>query len=75
MHSEGYCSWFVYVSSNQDLTSGASVHPENDIMYSMGNKGQNICGDFSETAPLSGYRVVSHFGNSACSCTLIVRVF
>ena len=34
------------------LTSGASVHPENTVMYSADNGGQNICGVFSETAPL-----------------------
>ena len=44
MHSEGYCTWVcVCVSVNQNLNSGASVRPENDIAYSMGNKGQNIC--------------------------------
>ena len=26
--------------------------PENTVMYSVGNGGQNICGVFSETAPL-----------------------
>ena len=43
------------VSVNRDLTSGVSVCPENDIMYSMGNEGQKICVDFSETAPLPRY--------------------
>ena len=41
--------------SNQHLTSGASVRPENDIMYSMGNQGQNICVCFSETTRLQRY--------------------
>ena len=34
------------------LTSGAFVHRENAAKYSAGNEGQNICGVFSETAPL-----------------------
>ena len=38
----------------RDLTSGVSVHPENDIMYPTGNKGQNNCVNFSETASLQG---------------------
>ena len=37
---------------NRNHTSGASVRPEKDIMYSTGNEGQNICVDFSEAAPL-----------------------
>ena len=55
MRSEGYCSWVcvsVCVSFKSHLTYGASVRPENAVTYSAGNKGQNICGVFSETAPL-----------------------
>ena len=40
------------VSVKSYLTSGASVCPENTVMYSAGNGGRKICGDFSETAPL-----------------------
>ena len=40
------------VSVSQHLTSGASVRLENTVTYSMGDEGQNVCGDFSETAPL-----------------------
>ena len=40
----------LFVKSH--LTSGASVHCENAATYSVGNKGQKICGVFSETAPL-----------------------
>ena len=46
---------FVCVSVNRDLTSGGFVGPEYDITYSKGNEGQNICVDFSETAPLQRY--------------------
>ena len=42
----------VCVSVKSHLTSGASVRPENAVAYSAGNEGQNICGVFSETAPL-----------------------
>ena len=41
---------YRYLKSH--LTSGASVRPENAVTYSAGNEGQNICGVFSETAPL-----------------------
>ena len=40
------------MSVKSHLTYGASVRPENAVTYSAGNKGQNICGIFSETAPL-----------------------
>ena len=40
----------LYVKSH--LTYGASVRPENAVTYSAGNEGQNVCGVFSETAPL-----------------------
>ena len=39
-------------SVKSHLTYGASVRPENAVTYSAGNEGQNICGVFSETAPL-----------------------
>ena len=42
----------VCVSVKSHLTYGASVRPENAVTYSAGNEGQNICGVFSETAPL-----------------------
>ena len=42
----------VCLSVKSHLTSGASVRPENTVMYPAGNEGQNICGVFSETAPL-----------------------
>ena len=42
----------VCVSVKSHLTYGASVRPENAVMYSAGNEGQKICGVFSETAPL-----------------------
>ena len=51
----------VFVKSH--LTYGASVHPENAVTYSAGNEGQNICGVFSENAPLlrsSGAAIVFH---------------
>ena len=45
------------------LTYGGSVRPENAVTYSAGNKGQKICGVFSEDAPLlrsSGAAIVFH---------------
>ena len=42
----------VCLSVKSHLTYGASVHPENAVTYSAGNEGPNICGVFSETAPL-----------------------
>ena len=42
----------VCVSVKSHLTSGASVHCENAVMYSAGNEGQKICVVFSETPPL-----------------------
>ena len=42
----------VCLSVKSHLTYGASVRPENAVTYSAGNEGQNICGVFSETAPL-----------------------
>ena len=40
------------MSVKSHLTYGAPVRPENAVTYSAGNEGQNICGVFSETAPL-----------------------
>ena len=40
----------MYVKSH--LTSVEYAHPENIVMYSAGNGGQNICRVFSETAAL-----------------------
>ena len=40
------------MSVKSHLTYGASVRPENAVTYSAGNEGQNICGVFSENAPL-----------------------
>ena len=52
-------------------------HPENSLTYSTGNGGQNICGVFSETAPLQRsstpsteshtYRWPFSYGKYACS--------
>ena len=47
MHvQEGYSGWLVClsVSVKSHLTSGASVHPENTVTYSMGSGGQKNCG-------------------------------
>ena len=59
----------VCVSVKSHLTFGASVRPENAVTYSVGNKGQKICGVFSDTpsfrvtalAALYGRRAVGHF--------------
>ena len=40
---EGYCSC-PCLSVKSHLTSGASVRPENSVMYSVGNGGQKIVG-------------------------------
>ena len=47
----------VCISVKSHLTSGASVRPENTVMYSVGNGGQKICGVFFETAPFKSYGV------------------
>ena len=62
MRSEGYGTWVclcvcVCVSVKSNLTSGASVRPENTVTYSAGNGGQKICGFFFETAPFKSYGV------------------
>ena len=46
------------MSVKSNLTSGASVRPENTVMYSAGNEGQKICGVFSETAPFKSYGII-----------------
>ena len=40
------------VSVKSHLTLGASVRSENAVMNSVGDEGRNICGVFSDTAPL-----------------------
>ena len=60
MCSKGYCTWvcvYVCVSVKSHLTYGASVHPESTVMYSMGNEGQNVCGDLPETTAFKSYAV------------------
>ena len=57
----------VCVSVKSHLTFGASVRPENAVTYSVGNKGQKICGVFSDTASFQSYgtccfvHAVGHF--------------
>ena len=52
-----YCSCAVCVclSVISNLISGASVHPENTVTYSVGNVGRNICGVFSKTTLFQSY--------------------
>ena len=64
MRSEGYGSCVcvcvcvrVCLSVKSNITSGASVRPENTVTYSASNGGQNICGGFFETAPFRSYSV------------------
>ena len=47
----------VCLSVKSYLISGASVRPENIVVYSAGNGGQKICGVFFETAPFKSYGV------------------
>ena len=57
------------LSVKSHLTSGESAHPENTIMYSVGNGHQKIGKVFSEiallqrssTAPLKAICMVGHF--------------
>ena len=79
MRSEGYCSWVcvsvclcVCVSVKSHLTYGASVRPENAVTYSAGNEGQNLCGVFSETAPLQRYGTCSLY-RYPCSRPFLLR--
>ena len=74
MRSEGYGSWVfvsVCLSVKSHITSGASVRPENTVTYSAGNGSRNICGDFSETAPLQRYTASCVVG----LCSDISRTF
>ena len=49
---------FVCVSVfKSHLTYGASVRPENAVTYSVGNEGQNVCGDLPETTTFKSYAV------------------
>ena len=59
MRSEGYGTWSCVCVSVclSHLTSGASVRPENTVVYSVGNGGKKICGVFFETAPFKSYGV------------------
>ena len=50
------------VGVKSHLTYGASVRPENAVTYSAGNEGQNVCGVFSETAPLQRSSTPSNVG-------------
>ena len=45
----------VCLSVKSHLTSGASVCPENSVIYSAGNRGQKMWGVFSKTAPVTSY--------------------
>ena len=53
----GHVCVCVCLSVKSHLTSGAFVRPENTVVYSAGNGGQNICGVFFETAPFKSYGV------------------
>ena len=49
MRSEGYGSWVsvcvsVCLCVKSNLTSGASIRPENTVTYSAGNGGQKFVG-------------------------------
>ena len=41
----------VCVSVKSHFTLEASLRPESAVTYSAGDEGQEICGNFSETAP------------------------
>ena len=45
----------VCLSVKSHLTYGASVCPENAVMYSAGNEGRKICGDLPETTAFKSY--------------------
>ena len=59
----------VCLSVKSHLTFGASVRPENAVMYSAGNGGRKICGVFSETASFQSY------GTSCIVLLLCIRPF
>ena len=48
----------VCLSVKSHVTSGASVRPENSVMYSAGNGGQKVCGVLFETAAFKSYDVI-----------------
>ena len=50
----------VSVCVKSHLTSVVSVCPENNVVYSVGNGGPNICGFFSENALSESYGIVCH---------------
>ena len=50
MHSEDLVCLCACVSVKSHFTSGASVHLENTVTYSVGNRSQKICGFFAENA-------------------------
>ena len=64
---------FVCVPVKPHLTSGVSVHPEYAATYSVGNKGQNIYGVFSETHALRGSSTPSHEWLYVCSAIFPVE--
>ena len=66
--SEGYSTWvcvsvYLSVSVKSHLTHGASVCPENAVTYSVGNKGQKICGDLPEMTAFKRLRNMSKKAN------------
>ena len=63
----------VCLSVKSHLTSGASIRPESSVIYSAGQRGQNMCRVFSETAPFKSYGVIclpvtSYEGTAATFC-------
>ena len=60
MRSKGYSTWVcvsVCVSVKSHLIYGASVCPENFVMYSADNEDQKSCGDLPETTAFKSYAV------------------
>ena len=51
-------SVYVCLSVKSHLTSGAFVFPETTVMYSTGNRGQNVCGVFFENALFKNYGII-----------------
>ena len=47
----------VCLSVKSHVTSGASLRPENTVVYSASNGSQKICGVFFETTPFKSYGV------------------
>ena len=58
----------VCLSVKSHLTSKASVRPENTVTYSAGDKGQKLCGFFSETSPLQRSSTAKHTYGPPFSC-------